>query len=108
MRVTKPDSQSWLQICPQLISSLLADDLRESNDAEIIAEARRLAVQRYFDRPLFVTLRLAIEYALPNAPSAAPDSNNNPPPAFAAAAAALASGGNVISIGGGPNKLQRG
>ena len=110
VRVTKPDSQRWLQICPQLISSLLADDVRESNDAELIAEARRLAVQRYFDRPLFVTLRLAIEYALPDAPSAAPDNSNtnNPPPAFAAAAAALASGGNVISSGGGPNKMQRG
>ena len=70
VRVTKPEGQRWQQICPQLISSLLSDDVRESNDPELIADARRTAVQRYFDRPLHVTLRLAIEYALPEAPSA--------------------------------------
>jgi hypothetical protein len=80
VRVTKPDGQRWLQLCPQLINSLLADDVRESNDADLITEARRLAVQRYFDRPLFVTLRLAIEFALPEAtPAAAPELL--PPPA---------------------------
>jgi hypothetical protein len=75
VRIAKPDGQRWLQLCPQLINSLLSDEVRESNDAELISEARRLGVQRYFDRPLFVTLRLAIEYALPEA--VAPNTNTN-------------------------------
>lgn len=71
VRLGKPDGQRWLQLCPQLVNSLLSDEVRESNDLELIAEARRLGVQRYFDRPLFVTLRLSIEYALPEMSSAA-------------------------------------
>ena len=84
VRVTKPDGHRWQQICPQLISSLLPDDVRESNDPELIAEARRMAVQRYFDRPLHVTLRLAIEYALPETPAT---SSPPPPPGPGLAAA---------------------
>ena len=90
VRVTKPDGQRWLQLCPQLINGLLSDDVRESNDAELISEARRLAVQRYFDRPLFVTMRIAIEYALPEATSsgAAPAPPSILPSATAAPACA--------------------
>jgi hypothetical protein len=78
VRITKPEAQRWLQLCPQLVSSLLSDEVRESNDPDLISEARRLGVQRYFDRPLFVTLRLSIEYALPEtatAPPAAPSAS---------------------------------
>jgi hypothetical protein len=84
VRVTKPDAQRWQQVCPQYIISLLPDDVRESNDPELIAEARRLAVQRYFDKPLFVTLRLAIEYALPESPAAS--ATPAPPTSLLAAA----------------------
>ena len=86
VRIAKPDGQRWMQLCPQLINSLLSDDVRESDDADLITEARRMAVQRYFDRPLFVTLRLAVEYALPEAPSAA----NSPPPPPPSASAMMA------------------
>jgi hypothetical protein len=65
VRISKPDGQRWLNLCPQLVNSLISDDVRESNDADLISDARRLAVQRYFDRPLYVTLRLKIEYSLP-------------------------------------------
>lgn len=65
VRISKPDGQRWLNLCPQLVNSLISDDVRESSDPELISEARRLAVQRYFDRPLYVTLRLKIEYSLP-------------------------------------------
>ena len=65
VRINKPDGQRWLNLCPQLVNSLIADDVRESNDPDLIAEARRIGVQRYFDRPLYVTLRLKIEYSLP-------------------------------------------
>ena len=76
VRVTKPDAQRWLQITPQLINTLIPDEVRETNDAELIMEARRLGVQRYFDRPLFVTLRLSIEYALPDITTSSAGSNN--------------------------------
>jgi hypothetical protein len=72
VRIAKPDAQRWLQLCPQLVSNLLSDEVRESNDQELISEARRLGVQRYLDRPLFVTLRLCIEYALPETTAAPP------------------------------------
>ena len=67
VRITKPDAQRWLQLTPQLVHTLIPDEIRETNDADLISDARRLGVQRYFDRPLFVTLRLSIEYALPEA-----------------------------------------
>jgi hypothetical protein len=96
VRLAKPDAQRWLQLCPQLINNLLSDEVRESNDPELISEARRLGVQRYLDRPLFVTLRLCIEYALPETTAA-------PPPAPSASQLASMSGGAalVASLGGG-------
>jgi hypothetical protein len=72
VRITKPESQRWLHLCPHLINTLISDEVRESDDLELISEAKRLGVQRYFDRPLHVTLRLCIEYALPETASAAP------------------------------------
>jgi hypothetical protein len=65
VRINKPDGQRWLNLSPGVVDSLIADDVRESNDPELIAEARKIGVQRYFDRPLHVTLRLKIEYSLP-------------------------------------------
>jgi hypothetical protein len=94
VRIAKPDGQRWMQLCPQLINSLLSDEVRESDDADLITEARRLAVQRYFDRPLFVTLRLAIEYALPEVASAA--NATPPPPPSASAMLAGASSSSAV------------
>jgi hypothetical protein len=65
VRLSKPDGGRWLDVRPQLIDSLISDDIKESNEPQLIAEARQLAVRRYLDRPLFVTLRIAIEYSLP-------------------------------------------
>ncbi len=48
-----------------LVDSLVSDEVRETNDSELIAEARRQGVQRYIDKPLFVTLRMSFEYSLP-------------------------------------------
>jgi hypothetical protein len=67
VRIKKPDGQRWMTLCPQLVNSLITDDIRESNDAELIAEARRIGVQRYFDKALYATLRLKLEYSLPAA-----------------------------------------
>jgi len=69
VRLSKPDGQRWLQIGPQLIDSLIPDEVRESSDCELITEARRLAIQRYVDKPLFMTLRLQFEYSLPDTSS---------------------------------------
>ena len=65
VRIGKPDGGRWLDVRPQLIDSLIADDIKESSDAQLITEARQLAVRRYLDRPLHVTLRIAFEYSLP-------------------------------------------
>ena len=80
VRIGKPDGQRWRQVCPQLIRSLLPEDVRESEDPEVLAEARQLVVKRYFDQPLFVTLRLCIEYALPEVNSSSSSSSHPPPP----------------------------
>ena len=66
VRISKPDGQRWLQLGPQLVDTLVSDEVRETNDSELISEARRQGVQRYIDKPLFVTLRLSIEYSLPD------------------------------------------
>jgi len=66
VRIAKPDGQRWLQFSSQLVDSLISDDVRESTDPDLIAEARKQAVQRYIDKPLFVTLRVLFEYALPD------------------------------------------
>lgn len=49
-----------------------------------LQEAKIMHIQKYLDKPLHVTLRLAIEYTLPDLPSsssgappALPNSNNN-------------------------------
>ena len=68
VRIAKPDGTRWLDVRPQLIDSLIPDEIKESADTSLIMEARQLAVRRYLDRPLSVTLRLAIEYSLPDTP----------------------------------------
>jgi hypothetical protein len=68
VRIAKPDGARWLDVRPQLIDSLISDEIKESSDVALIAEARQLAVRRYLDRPLSVTLRIAIEYSLPDTP----------------------------------------
>jgi hypothetical protein len=69
VRICKPDGQRWLQLGPHLVDSLVSDEVRETNDSDLIAEARRQGVQRYIDKPLFVTLRMSFEYSLPETAS---------------------------------------
>ena len=64
VRLTKPDRQGWLYISAQSIDNLLCDEVKESEDKDAMAQAKAAAIQRYLDRPLYVTLRLAIEYSL--------------------------------------------
>ena len=66
VRLSKPDGGRWLDVRPQLIDSLISDEIKESSEPQLIADARQLAVRRYLDRPLFVTLRIALEYSLPD------------------------------------------
>lgn len=75
VRISKPDGQRWLQLGPHLVDSLVSDEVRETNDSDMISEARRQGVQRYIDKPLFVTLRMSFEYSLPEA--AASSTANN-------------------------------
>jgi hypothetical protein len=57
------------------VDSLVSDEVRETNDSDMIAEARRQGVQRYIDKPLFVTLRMSFEYSLPEAAAASAANN---------------------------------
>jgi hypothetical protein len=66
VRISKPDGTRWLDVKPQLIDSLITDDVKDSSDVALITEARQLAVRRYLDRPLSVTLRISFEYSLPD------------------------------------------
>ena len=77
VRIGKPDGQRWLQIGSHLVDSLISDEVRESGDSDLISEARKQGVQRYIDKPLFVTLRMSFEYSLPDTPATSAAANNN-------------------------------
>jgi hypothetical protein len=62
VRIAKPDGQRWLQLPPQVIEGL------SSSGADDQQETKILQIQKYLDKPLFVTMRLAIEYTLPDLP----------------------------------------
>lgn len=78
VRINKPDGQRWLQLPPQVIEGLAPEGIT-TNDAEV-QDAKIMRIQKYLDKPLFVTLRLAIEYTLPDLLPQQPtpsNSNNN-------------------------------
>lgn len=77
VRISKPDGQRWLQLGSHLVDSLVPDEIRETGDSEMIAEARKQGVQRYIDKPLFVTLRLSFEYSLPETTTTSSSSNSS-------------------------------
>lgn len=66
VRISKPDGQRWVHLRPELIETLICEEIKESGDPNVIIEARRIGCQRYIDKPLHVTLRIAFEYALPD------------------------------------------
>jgi hypothetical protein len=70
VRVSKPDGQRWLQLPPQVIDGLSADSSEAQQEEQ--QEAKIALIQKYLDRPLHVTLRLAVEYTLPELPTPAP------------------------------------
>ena len=49
-----------------MIESMIPDAVLDGPDAGAIQQAKVNALRRYVDRPLQVTLRLAIEYVLPD------------------------------------------
>jgi len=95
VRINKPDGQRWLNLPPQVIQGLSATtsssiqqrsmvsvdgDVLEISASEVdTQEAKIVQIQKYLDKPLFVTLRLAIEYTLPDLPGSnnMPVTNNN-------------------------------
>ena len=78
VRINKPDGQRWLQLPPQVIEGMAG---QESTSLDILAselqEAKIMRIQKYLDKPLFLTMRLAIEYTLPELPSSSSSNNNN-------------------------------
>jgi len=67
VRINKPDGQRWLQLPPQVIEGLqTTETLVETISQSEAQEAKLMRIQKYLDKPLFVTLRLAIEYTLPD------------------------------------------
>jgi hypothetical protein len=69
VRVAKADGHTWGHIPPQNVRHLLSeeDGCDQEEYPAALSEARSAALRRYFDRPLFLTLRLSIEYVLPDA-----------------------------------------
>lgn len=65
VRLQKPDGQKWVTICPALLDAMIPDAVRDGNDVEALAAARTAAAAHYFGQPLYVTMRLRIEYTLP-------------------------------------------
>ena len=62
VRIKKPDSETWCSLTPSLVEQLSAGC--ESDTAKI------QAVERYVEKPLFLTLRLCLEYSLPDGATA--------------------------------------
>jgi hypothetical protein len=73
VRISKPDGQRWLQIPPQVIDSIIPEKNQE--DEALFQENKVAAIQRYIDKPLFLTLRLSIEYSLAETSAVACSSN---------------------------------
>ena len=69
VRLCKPDRQGWLYISPQCIDQLVGEHVKDGSreNHQAINQAKKLVLQRYLDRPLSVTLRLSVEYTLPDA-----------------------------------------
>jgi hypothetical protein len=99
VRINKPDGQRWLHLPPQVIEGLNSGsnsvstqqpqraivtsdgEVLEISNASDTQEAKINQIQKYLDKPLFVTLRLAIEYTLPDLPGGGGGTNNNMPAA---------------------------
>lgn len=86
VRIGKPDGQRWLHLPPQVIDSIMPENISlgqdSSTDSTQYQEAKIAAIQRYIDKPLFLTLRICIEYTLPetcqsNASGSSHTNNNN-------------------------------
>lgn len=82
VRIGKPDGQRWLHLPPQVIdtimpeSVLLGQDL--ATDSTQYQEAKIAAIQRYIDKPLFLTMRICIEYTLPETANGGNNGSGNP------------------------------
>lgn len=85
VRLTRPDRQNWLYISPPTIDTMMQDastvlplcqstasqytkhPMRQGDeDTAELTKLKQKLLTRYLERPLSVTLRLAIEYALPD------------------------------------------
>lgn len=68
VRISKPDGQRWLQIPPQVIDSITPDknifDQNSADNQALYQESKVAAIQKYIDKPLFLTMRICIEYSL--------------------------------------------
>jgi hypothetical protein len=74
VRIAKPDGQRWLQLPPQVIEGL-APESEAGDSQELYQEAKIAAIRKYLDKPLFLNLRLSIEYTLAETVSNAKDAN---------------------------------
>jgi hypothetical protein len=77
VRIGKPDGQRWLHLPPQVIDTIMPESVSLAQDSSEHQEAKIAAIQRYIDKPLFLTLRLSIEYTLPETSNAGGNNNNN-------------------------------
>ena len=66
IRLSNPDKKSWLNVPPQIVDEMLPESIREGKDLDAMQEERNRVADRYTNRLLYVTMRLAFEYALPS------------------------------------------
>jgi hypothetical protein len=97
VRISKPDGQRWLHLPPQVIDSIIPENVlinsQDSTDNQgALQETKIASIQRYIDKPLHLTLRLCIEYTLPET---APSQNFCMAPASTPSACASNSTTNV-------------
>jgi hypothetical protein len=73
VRISKPDGQRWLQLPPQVIDGIIPEKnplTQDTSDNQALyQESKVTAIQRYIDKPLFLTLRMSIEYTLADTPN---------------------------------------
>lgn len=91
VRIGKPDGQRWLHLPPQVIDTIMPESVLvgqdSATDSTQYQEAKIAAIQRYIDKPLFLTMRICIEYTLPETgnngsgnPITSSSNNQNPTP----------------------------
>ena len=62
----KPNQEPWVYMAPHVIDNLIPEEVKQSGDCSNIDVMQKRAFERFVDKPLFMTMRIAFEYLLPD------------------------------------------